>query len=147
AMLMYTSCGWFFDEVSGIETVKVIEYAGRAIQLAQSLISDHKAASRLESGFMKKLAQAKSNVPEHHDAAEIYKRSVKPAAVSLEQVAAHYAISSLFKRHDHFGDVPTYCYSVNRQEFQASQSGGTRMAIGQAQITSNVTLESEQLCF
>ena len=31
AMLMYTSCGWFFDEISGIETVQVIQYAGRAI--------------------------------------------------------------------------------------------------------------------
>ena len=28
AMLMYTSCGWFFDEISGIETVQVIQYAG-----------------------------------------------------------------------------------------------------------------------
>ncbi len=41
AMLMYTSCGWFFDEISGIETVQVIMYAGRTIQLAQESIRDH----------------------------------------------------------------------------------------------------------
>src|SRR5438309_9438738 len=35
AALMYTSCGWFFDDVANIETVKIIEYAARAIQLAR----------------------------------------------------------------------------------------------------------------
>src|SRR6202789_2015691 len=37
AQLMYTSCGWFFDDISGIETVQVIAYAARALQLAQNL--------------------------------------------------------------------------------------------------------------
>ena len=41
AMLMYTSCGWFFDELSGLETVQVIMYAGRTLQLAQRLFPDH----------------------------------------------------------------------------------------------------------
>ena len=47
AMLMYTSCGWFFDELSGIETVQVIEYAGRVIQLAQTLEGES-----FEPGFL-----------------------------------------------------------------------------------------------
>jgi hypothetical protein len=34
ALLMFTSCGWFFDELSGLETVQVIQYAARALQLA-----------------------------------------------------------------------------------------------------------------
>ena len=38
AMLMYTSCGWFFDELSGLETVQVIHYAGRALQLARAVL-------------------------------------------------------------------------------------------------------------
>ena len=37
AQLMYTSCGWFFDDISGIETVQVISYASRAMQLASEI--------------------------------------------------------------------------------------------------------------
>ena len=38
ALLMFTSCGWFFSELSGIETVQVLKYAARAIQLARDLV-------------------------------------------------------------------------------------------------------------
>ena len=57
AMLMYTSCGWFFDELSGIETVQVIQYAGRVVQLAEELFGDG-----IERRFLEKLALAKSNL-------------------------------------------------------------------------------------
>jgi alpha-amylase/alpha-mannosidase (GH57 family) len=40
AMLMYTSCGWFFDELSGIETTQVIQYAARTIQIYQELFGE-----------------------------------------------------------------------------------------------------------
>ncbi len=59
AMLMYTSCGWFFDELSGIETVQVIQYAGRVAQLADELFGD-----TIEQRLVRKLALAKSNLPE-----------------------------------------------------------------------------------
>ena len=57
AMLMYTSCGWFFDELSGIETVQCIQYAGRVIDLARQLFPDD-----VETAFLEKLSQAKSNI-------------------------------------------------------------------------------------
>ena len=60
--LMYTSCGWFFDEISGIETVQIIAYAGRVLQLAAKLFGEPGAA--LEAEFLEILARAKSNVPE-----------------------------------------------------------------------------------
>ena len=78
AMLMYTSCGWFFDELSGIETVQVIQYAGRVVQLAEELFG-----SGIEQRFLEKLALAKSNLPEHGDGAAIYEKFVKPASVDL----------------------------------------------------------------
>ena len=53
-MLMYTSCGWFFDDLSGIETVQVIQYAGRALQLAGQLFSED-----LATPFLSLLAQAR----------------------------------------------------------------------------------------
>src|SRR5262249_36764581 len=57
-LLMYTSCGWFFDELSGIETVQVIQYAGRAVQLAREVLGVD-----LEGEFLTRLARAKSNLP------------------------------------------------------------------------------------
>ena len=69
AMLMYTSCGWFFDELSGLETVQVIHYAGRALQLAEEV-----SGESLEPEFLQMLAAAKSNLPEHGDGAKIYRK-------------------------------------------------------------------------
>jgi len=73
AMLMYTSCGWFFDELSGIETVQVIQFAARAVQLAQELFGDS-----LEGQFVERLALAKSNLPEHGDGRRVYEKFVRP---------------------------------------------------------------------
>src|SRR4029077_19289503 len=60
AMLMYTSCGWFFDELSGLETVQVMRFAARAIQRAEQC-----CGPTLEPEFLERLAEAKSNLPEH----------------------------------------------------------------------------------
>jgi len=40
ALLMFTSCGWFFDDISGIETLQIMQYASRAIQLAKEMHGD-----------------------------------------------------------------------------------------------------------
>jgi len=140
AMLMYTSCGWFFDELSGIETVQVIFYAGRAIQIAQRLFGDH-----LEEQFLERLAEAKSNLPENGDARQIYERWVKPAAVNLLKVGAHYAISLLFSGHPE--ETPTYCYSVARMDFRRLESGRARLAVGRVLITSRITEDTQFLTF
>src|ERR1700747_3424439 len=62
-MLMYTSGGWFFDELSGLETVQAIQYAGRVVQLAQSLFND----AKIEEEFLNKLSVAHSNIPGQGD--------------------------------------------------------------------------------
>src|SRR5439155_13154231 len=95
AMLMYTSCGWFFDELSGIETTQVIQYAARTIQLYREIFGDS-----LEAMFLDRLELAKSNIPEHKDGRTIYEQFVKPAMVDREKVAAHYALLSLFEQPD-----------------------------------------------
>ncbi len=92
--LMYTSCGWFFDDISGIETVQVIAYAARVLQLAGELFGDRAAA--LEPAFVAQLKEAGSNVAKAGDGAQIYNNVIGPMKLGLEQVAAHYAISSLF---------------------------------------------------
>jgi alpha-amylase/alpha-mannosidase (GH57 family) len=140
AMLMYTSCGWFFDELSGLETVQVIQYAGRAVQLAQDVFGDS-----MEQHFLEKLALAKSNIPENGDGAAIYAKFVKPAMVDLSKLAAHYAISSLFEQYPE--NTRIYSYSVDTKDYRTRQSGKMRMAVGKARFTSEITQESEMLVF
>jgi len=141
AMLMYTSCGWFFDEISGIETVQVIQYAGRVIQLAQKLLSAEEG-NAIEGGFLDRLSQAKSNLPEHGDGAQLYRKFVKPTVVGLEQVAAHYAIGSIFET-----GAAKYCYSIDPSDYRTFISGKSQLAVGRAQICSRITQESEQFTF
>ena len=135
AMLMYTSCGWFFDELSGIETVQVLQYAGRAIQLAEELFGDS-----LEPQFLERLEEAKSNIPDHRDGRHIYEKFVKPATVNLEKLGAHYAIRSLFEPYAEHDRI--YCFAVDREEFKSSEAGKMKLSLGRAKFTSWVTGES-----
>ena len=139
-MLMYTSCGWFFDDLSGIETVQVIQYAGRALQLAGQLFAEDLAAP-----FLDLLAQARSNLPEQGDGRSIYERYVRPAMVDLEKVGAHYAVSSLFEEYGQ--NTRIYCYDVERKEYRTSRQGKLRAVLGEASVASEITWESDQLTF
>jgi alpha-amylase/alpha-mannosidase (GH57 family) len=143
AQLMYTSCGWFFDEVSGIETVQVIAYAARVLQLASGLFGGSGAA--LEPAFLRVLAEAQSNVPEIGNGAEAYRRFVTQMKIGLEQVGAHYAISSIFRSYPEQGEL--FCYNVRRISHQVFTSGRGRVALGRACIESRITEESEEICF
>ncbi len=140
AMLMYTSCGWFFDELSGLETTQVIQYAGRAIQLAQEF--DGKG---IEEHFLSLLESAKSNLPEHRDGRHIYEKFVKPTMVDLYKVGAHYAVSSLFESYPDRAEI--FCYRVDREDFRLLPSGKKRFVLGRATITSNITQESVRVTF
>lgn len=140
ALLMYTSCGWFFDDLSGIETVQVIQYAGRVVQLAEELFSEP-----LETSFLERLSKAWSNDPESGDGANIYRRFVKPNIVDLEKLGAHYAISSLFESYT--DDTQIYCYSVRRSDYRMIEAGKLRLALGRAMFTSQVTQERKDLSF
>jgi hypothetical protein len=141
AMLMYTSCGWFFDELSGIETVQVIQYAGRVVQLAQEIFGDES----LESKFLAQLQRAKSNIAEHRDGAHIYEKFVRPAFVDLRKVGAHYAISSVFNSYE--DEARIYCYSAKREDFRTAVAGKLKIVIGRARFVSEVTQESGVLAF
>ncbi len=141
AMLMYTSCGWFFDELSGIETVQVIQYAGRALQLASELFED----PSLEPSFLAMLAEAKSNIAEHKNGAQVYEKFVKPAIVDIPRLAAHYAIRSVFE--DYGDSASIYSYLAERQEYRRAEAGKTKLITGRAKFTSRITRESATLGF
>jgi alpha-amylase/alpha-mannosidase (GH57 family) len=139
-MLMYTSCGWFFDDLAGIETVQVLTYAARVLDLAREALGRDR-----EEEFLARLGQARSNVPEHGDGRQVWAKLVKPAAVDLLRVGGHYAISSLF--HKQGSRVRVYCYGVERLEHRALRAGEARLATGWASVTSETTGESEPVSY
>jgi len=140
AMLMYTSCGWFFDDISGLESVQVIQYAGRALQLAQRVFGNG-----MEEGFLELLEKAPSNVVEHQNGRRIYEKFVRPAMVDLVKVGAHYAMRSLFEEYPIQATVN--CYTVVQNFFKGLQVGRAKLVVGRVQITSAITWESDFLCF
>lgn len=140
AMLMYTSCGWFFDELSGIETVQVIQYAGRAIQLLQNL-----GEIDLEPWFIERLGRAQSNIPEHRNGAHIYEKFVKPAIIDRERLGAHFAVSSLFEEHPEKSRV--FSATVEQEYRQMRHAGKARLLIGRAKVTFNITRASDVLSY
>jgi alpha-amylase/alpha-mannosidase (GH57 family) len=139
-LLMYTSCGWFFDELSGLETVQVIHYAGRAVELAKEFLGDE-----VERNFLDRLKLAKSNMPQHGDGEQIYQKCVKSASVNIEKLAGHYAISSLFENYGERTNI--YCYNVEREQYSLEAEGKLRLAVGRARFSSEITRESASLSF
>jgi len=140
AMLMYTSCGWFFDDFSGIETVQNLQFAGRTVQLAETFFG-----ISLEAQLTHLLALGKSNLPDQGDGSQIYDRMVRPAKVDWKKVAAHYAVSSLFE--DFPKEATIYCYDAVLEDRQIFTAGGAKLGIGRIELRSKVTLESQKLNF
>ena len=143
AMLMYTSCGWFFDEISGIETVQVIAYAGRVLHLAERLFGE--GGDDLEARFVSALEWAVSNIPSQGNGAQIYERYVKTEKVDLEQVAAHYAISSIFTTYGTSTEM--FCYTIRRLAHEVVTSGHGRLLTGHASVCSNLTEAQRTVTF
>jgi alpha-amylase/alpha-mannosidase (GH57 family) len=143
AQLMYTSCGWFFDDISGIETVQVIAYAARALQLAGQLCGER--AEALEAAFVARLGEAKSNVAAAGDGARIYREKIKPMELGLEQVAAHYAISSVFSSYSE--DMELFSYRVRRISYEIFTSGRGKLALGRAHVASAITGAQQSFSF
>jgi len=140
AMLMYTSCGWFFNDISGIETIQVLQYACRAIQLAES-----ESDVRFEQEFINELSKANSNIHMEGNGAQIYEKHIKPFMLSLTQVGMHYAVASIFADEPETLTVLNYdCKSVF---FERKSAGLQRLAYGTTIVDSKVTTSTKEFSF
>ncbi len=132
AMLMYTSCGWFFTEISGLESVQVLKYAAHAIDLASAF-----EANGLTRQLLADLEKAQSNVPEYGNGAGVYQKQVLPAVIGPEKVAASYAINALIKpfpvRHHR------HAYQIEQVESHTRQAGNYRLISGFVTLVSDFT--------
>lgn len=140
AMLMYTSCGWFFDELSGLETVQIIQYAARAIQLAERCSNQD-----IEDDFLSLLALAGSNIPEFGNGADIYAQFVTPAMIDLIKVCAHYAVSSVFEEYGDETDI--FNYRVFKEDSLHLHSGQMSLTVGRVFIRSSITRKADRISF
>ncbi|WP_413165818.1 DUF3536 domain-containing protein [Capilliphycus salinus ALCB114379] len=140
SLLMFTSCGWFFEEISRPEGTQLLRYASRAIELAAEV-----TGIDLEAEFLRRLALAQSNVELFKTGDEVYRQLVKTSQISFEQVAAHYAISSLFTTYTREQQI--YCYNTQQLDYQIGHIGTLTLAVGRVQLTSEITREQMDFVF
>jgi alpha-amylase/alpha-mannosidase (GH57 family) len=138
AMLMFTSCGWFFDEISGIETNQILQYACRAINYATQL-----TGIELQTEFTRQLSLAPSNV--YTDGAESYRTNVLPAIVNLEAVGIHYAIAALFEPDP--DESKLFNYQAESDVFEKIEMGLQKLVVGRITIRSRITLSRKLMSF
>lgn len=139
-MLMYTSCGWFFDEMSGIEATQVLRYAARAIELAERC-----SAESLEEAFMERLDKAQSNISGMGTGADIYRRFALAAKSHLKEVAIHFSLSSFFENYQQKNSLG--CYTIELKEYEKQRHEHTLAAAGRLHARSTITEEEASFIF
>ncbi|HOX43486.1 MAG TPA: DUF3536 domain-containing protein [Myxococcota bacterium] len=83
-LLMYTSCGWFFSDLGGLEAVQDLRYYARAAQLAELL-----AGAPQDGQARRSLGEARSNVPGVGTGLDLLRRAVEPSMLSPARAAGH----------------------------------------------------------
>jgi alpha-amylase/alpha-mannosidase (GH57 family) len=140
ALLMYTSCGWFFADLSGLETVQILKYASRAIQLAEEL-----TGQGIEEKFVESLSRAKSNLPEMADGRKVYQTLVKPTSVTLEKVVNHFAVSSFFTGEEK--EKKIFSYQTEVLKYERMERDDRLLVLGRVRVTSDIIPETKEFVF
>lgn len=139
AMLMYTSCAWFFDEISGLETTQCLRYAARAIQLARHFQHD------FEDEFVEMLEKAPSNLAEYQHGRGVWDQLIRPDRIDLDRVLAHHAIRLIYTELPELTRV--YCYDLQTLDQAVAGHGSTHVAIGRLKVRSRLTWNEADTCF
>lgn len=135
--LMFTSCGWYFDDISGIEAQQNLYYAARLIQLAKGFAMD------LEGAFLQILKEAESNIAKYGDGASIYENLIHPRLYDLKRLSVHFAFDHLVKGRD-FESKPFYTAFVNVNDYEPHETSGCNLTFTKLRVTHIRSEESEQ---
>ncbi len=138
--LMYTSCGWFFDDIAGIESVQVLLYAARALQLARDVSGED-----FEPGFLSLLQKAPCNDPTFEDGRDLFEKKVKPAVLDLLSVGVHHGLASLFL--DIREATPSAAFHISREAWERRDKGHVWLALGRNRVRSLLTGETQTINF
>ncbi len=136
-MQSFTSCAWFFNDVAGIETVQVLRYAARMMQLAHQVMG-----LDLEEGFHEQLEKVVSNTGV--TAAQLYAEQVKPHVLTLADVCAHDALTVVF---DTTPAEIVYLHRVTREAQQRWKLADMSIAVGVSQVISILTGEQQRFVY
>lgn len=136
-MLMFTSCGWFFDEISRIEGVQVLRYALRALQLAQGL----GLSPEVEASFRDRLRAAPSNEPQFGDGEGVLDRCALPAKVDPDRILAGHAIGACLD--DPPEHSAQFCYRIDQADHARESHGATAVAVGRVRLQNRMTQEED----
>jgi len=93
ALFMLTSCGWFFDDISGLESTQVMKYAARAVDLVAPW-----ATKGLDARLCQFLTRAESNDPDFGHGGKVYETRVETARIRPSGMVANYALTHLVER-------------------------------------------------
>ena len=140
ALQMFTSCGWFFADLAGLETLIILQRAARAIQLAEGL-----TGQGVEKKFLQRLSEAESNLPEMGKGDQIYQRLVGPKWVMPQRVVNHYAVTSLFDGGE--GEKKIFSYRVEKIHYEKMEKEENLLVIGQVRVTSDIIPEPKEFIF
>lgn len=133
-LLMFTSCGWFFDELSGLEGTQILRYAARAAEIAKE------CGRALEAEFVERLRRAPSNLSDVGDGGQLYLQSVRPTRVDFSRVVANLAIGQILEpKLSH--EIPL-AFAVQRKDYAEENYGVTALGVGQMEVESLATQES-----
>jgi hypothetical protein len=139
ALLMYTSCGWFFEEVSRPEGVQLLRYAAHAMKLARDV-----AGIQRETDFLERLERVPSNVGIFQHGAEIYRQLVLP----LDQPGAgRGSLRHEFPFHPCASKERLYCYVIEQLDYELRRMGAQNLAVGEVRLTSEITQEVAHIVF
>jgi alpha-amylase/alpha-mannosidase (GH57 family) len=138
---MFASCGWFFDEISGIEPVQVMSHAARAMQLASEV-----DGADPEPGFLKILEKAPSNLEAFENGRQVYEQRVQPLKADLLKIGSCHVAELLFSDTPP-SETPFHCYHIQTENIEKLESGRLTFCSGKTRICSTITLEESELVF
>jgi hypothetical protein len=128
ALLMYTSCGWFFNDLAGHETVQILRYAARCLDLLDELGEQPPVDRVLDT-----LARARSNRSEEGDGRAVWHRYVTPTRVDPGRVVAHLALTELLAGAGATAELGGF--AVEREVAEAVDRGGVAVCAGRMALT------------
>lgn len=140
SLLMFTSCGWFFDEVSRIETKQILQYADRVIQIAEG-----ESNKKLYDTFLSMLQLAPSNIEKYGNAEVLYKKEIRPKRLDLNSVGMHWAAASLFEEFPE--KLSMFNYQTKVDFFEKLEAGNLRLSFGRIKISSQATFFEKPFVF
>ena len=139
SQLMYTSCGWFFADISGIETTQILKYAARAMQLGSEFTK-----ADFEKTFLSILQKAKSNIFEFGNGKTIYENWVKTSIVDFKKIAAQAAIEAIFNNENEDDIYELYCFKVRQSLKKNFKNEENSLSFLKLEIVSKITLEKNE---